>query len=111
MAVSLDERDPRIMSDLAHLMRMKELGYEHVRPISGGRWAGLMRFMFTYAIIVGQMGDESTYDDRWCYETYAAALMALETWDGEGEPEGWHRHPISGRRRKGGDPATEYINR
>lgn len=110
MALSVDERDPRIMSDLTHLMRMKDLGYEHVRPLARGRWAGLMRFMFTYAIIVGRMGDEVGYENRWCYKTYAAALMALETWDGVGEPEGWHRHPDTGRRRENGDPDTEYVN-
>lgn len=110
MAVRVEERDPRILADLTHLMRMKDLGYEQVRPLSGGRWAGIMRFMFTYAIIVGRMGDECGYDDRWCYKTYLGAFTALEAWDGEGEPEGWHRHPTSGRRRTEGDPDTEYVN-
>lgn len=110
MALSVDERDPRIMSDLTHLMRMKDLGYLEVRPLARGRWTGLMQFMFTWAIILGRMGDEHGYDDRWCYKTQADALRALEAWDGEGEPKGWHRHPLTGRRRTDGDPDTEYVN-
>jgi hypothetical protein len=31
-------------------------------------------------------------------------------WDGTGEPEGWFRHPASGRRRPDCDPAQEYVN-
>jgi len=32
-----------------------------------------------------------------------------DQWDGEGEPDGWHRHPHSGRRRSNGDAALEVI--
>jgi hypothetical protein len=45
----------------------------------------------------------------WCYPDYASALAALDAWDGEGEPLGWHRHPDTGRRRENGDPAKEEI--
>lgn len=47
--------------------------------------------------------------DGWCYETLLGAVIALAAWDGEGEPAGWMRHPMSGRRRPGGDPAQEYV--
>ncbi len=50
------------------------------------------------------------YDDGWCYASPIAALMAAVAWDGEGEPDGWHRHVTSGRRRPDGDPAREYVN-
>ena len=33
----------------------------------------------------------------------------MDKWDGTGEPEGWMRHPSSGRRRPGGDPAQEHV--
>lgn len=39
-----------------------------------------------------------------------AAVAALIAWNGEGEPSGWMRHPETGRRRPGGDPAGEYVN-
>ena len=39
----------------------------------------------------------------------AAAVAALESWDGTGEPDGWIREPNSGRRRPGGDASQEYV--
>jgi len=45
----------------------------------------------------------------WQYQSRDAALVALAAWDGEGEPEGWYRHPATGRRRPGGDPAQEFV--
>jgi hypothetical protein len=39
-------------------------------------------------------------------------VRALNEWNPltEKEPKGWFRHPRTGRRRPGGDPAKEYIN-
>lgn len=100
-------------ADLAELAFMVDLvadGYLHVRPLPDGvRWAGLFRFMFTTAIITGRIGDRSCIEDRWCYHTEAVALAALEAWNGEGEPEGWHRHPMSGRRRENGTAELEEV--
>ncbi len=48
--------------------------------------------------------------DVWMYETPVKALLAALSWDGQGEPEGWWRHPATGRRRPGGDPAKQYIS-
>lgn len=50
------------------------------------------------------------YEDVWCYPSVPAAIAAMEAWDGEGEPTGWHRHPATGRRRPEGDPAKEYVH-
>lgn len=48
--------------------------------------------------------------DAYCYPTPAAAIAAGEVWTGEGDaPDGWHRHPTSGRRREGGDPSKEHV--
>lgn len=66
--------------------------------------------MFTDAIIIGDLNDHTGYKDRWCYEK-GKAEIALEEWDGVGEPKGWHRHPSTGRRRPDGDPEQEYINK
>lgn len=73
-------------------------GYRHVKDLGDGRYACLMRLMFTTAIITGRWGDEGAYDDRWCFHTAELARDALEAWTGQGEPEGWHRHPDTGRR-------------
>ena len=77
-----------------------ENGYTDVRNIGGGRWAGLLKFLFTHAIIVGQNNDWGNYEQRWCYHDKASALAAFEAvkdWNNS-EPEGWHRHLPSGRR-------------
>lgn len=51
------------------------------------------------------------FDDGWCYqaEQTEQAWRAVLGWDGEGEPEGWYRHPDTGRRRPDGDPAKEHV--
>ncbi len=83
--------------------------YYNVKILSDGRFVGIYHLLYTHAIIRGQINDIFGYDDRWCYEP-GKANAALEAWDGEGEPEGWHRHPTSGRRRPDGDTSKEYIH-
>lgn len=71
----------------------------------------LVRFLYTTAIVSGL--NEWGYEDRWCYHTYSDAYRALMEWrdDPEApEPDGWHRHPPTGRRRPDGDSEKEYIN-
>lgn len=75
-----------------------ECGYKHIRLMPDGRWAAVYPLLFTAAVIVGRVGDKVGFDDRWCYHDAAAACLALAAWDGCGEPQGWHRHPATGRR-------------
>lgn len=51
------------------------------------------------------------FDDLWCYQAHQAdaAWTAALGWDGEGEPEGWYRHPATGRRRSDGTAASEVV--
>jgi len=51
-----------------------------------------------------------SYTDVYCYLTPARALEAMRAWNGEGEPDGWHRHPQTGRRREDGDPSRERVH-
>ena len=54
---------------------------------------------------------EGGYEDRWCYDEFAEAAGALEDWRAQGfagEPEGWHRHPQTGRRRA--EDGSVYLN-
>jgi hypothetical protein len=71
------------------------------------RWASLAKFLYTVAIVTGtRKGLLYGYDERWCYSDANAALVGLLGWMEAawvGEPDGWHRHPDSGRRR---NPAT-----
>lgn len=87
----------------------KENPYMHVSLINQNQYVALNPYIYTWAIIVGTVGNYENFDNRWCYHSYADALAALMAWDGVGEPEGWHRHPASGRRRENGDPNLESI--
>lgn len=53
--------------------------------------------------------DGEAYEDGWCYhrEGHGKAWIALLTWDGEGEPQGWNKHPFTGRYRRDGTPESE----
>jgi hypothetical protein len=83
-----------------------------VKDAPDGRRVWVIPFAFTSAIIIGPP-DAWSYDDRWCYATSVLAAMYARTWSAEPstEPTGWHRHPTTGRRRPGGNPAHQYINR
>jgi hypothetical protein len=72
-----------------------------VRRIDDEHYMAIGRFMYTHAILKGRIDDLVGYSDRWCYHTPLAAVAAASVWDGSDgtEPEGWHRHPRSGRRR------------
>jgi hypothetical protein len=78
------------------------------RVMPDGRVAWVHKLMYTGSLLVGQIGDRSGYDDRWCFCDMATAEQALKAWDGA-EPEGWHRHPNTGRRRPDGDKEREYV--
>jgi hypothetical protein len=73
--------------------------YSFLKVLPDGEVAWCARLMFTTAILYGWR--EAGYADRWCYETLADARRALMEWEGAPgtEPDGWHRHPSSGRRR------------
>lgn len=55
--------------------------------------------------------DVGIYDDVWDYLSVSAAISALDTWnpDDYAEPDGWNRHPYTGRYRLLGDPRLEYV--
>ena len=84
--------------------------YEKEVNLPDGRSVWIQRKMFTYAILIGPTNG-LVYDQHWCYETKVAAEKALDEWDPftQPEPQGWIRHPVSGRRRPHGDASKEYI--
>lgn len=86
---------------------LKDTGYTDIKAIPGNRYACINRFMYTDAIISGKIGERIGTEGRWCYENYRDAKEALDAWDGKGEPDGWLRHPETGRRRENG---IEYVN-
>lgn len=90
---------------------MAELGFDEIRRLPGGDWVGLYRYAFTVAIVKGVEMDTTTLYDRWCYRTRLEASAALAAWDGmTGEPDGWLRHPASGRCRYDADPERQVLD-
>jgi hypothetical protein len=110
----VNERQLATPEELEWLEKLSKLNnYLAPTPMGDGCYAVLSQFAFTMAIITGNMFDDVGYEDRWCYDSATAAGAALAIWmvNGfEGEPQGWHRHPDSGRRRPEGDKEREYIN-
>lgn len=90
----------------------------HLGATETHRW-DVMPMLYTVAITCAPLENFDftwfAYSDRWCYKSHKAALAAFEDWDpttyvfGVSEPQGWHRHPPTGRRRENGDPSTEEI--
>lgn len=67
--------------------RIVDLGYSAPRKLPTGEWAALTRFAFTVGLIVG-IDAYGNYRARWCFEVPRDALIAPETWNGEGDPPG-----------------------
>lgn len=86
-----------------------ENGWAAHRVLDDGRVLAVAPQIFTYRLVIGPVG-AGWIDDCWCYHDLRTAVDQVGTWDGVGEPTGWHRHPFTGRRRPDGDPAGEYIN-
>jgi len=81
------------------------------RILPDGREARLCPQIYTWRLVVGwPQAMRDGYSDYWCYHRFEDAIAAMTSWDGSGEPCGWHRHPPSGRRRPDGDKAREYVN-
>lgn len=105
------ERPERENVSPSGVRHSEELGVLYERTLPDGRVLQLVPEVFTYKLGVSVAGSQ-VYDDVWDYESYRVALQALDTWDGQGEPQGWVRYldRVLGtyRRRPHGDPAQEY---
>jgi hypothetical protein len=84
-------------------------GFYATRHLDDGRWLVVEPQMFGRArlCVVGAgedlgaaLAEHFGYLAVWDYPSKAAALEALNTWNGIGEPTGWSRHLASGRRRQ-----------
>lgn len=78
--------------------------YVRTRVLPDGRVAGVKRLLFhwTMHVDITEMG----ISEHYCYETADLAIASMESWDGVGDPEHWHKHPKTRRRR---DPRTGEI--
>lgn len=83
-----------------------------LKPLGDGTYVLVRRLLFHWMMVRGDLDDLIGYFDRWCYETEALARAALDAFPvqpgADYEPDGWHRHPKTGRRRPDGDATREY---
>jgi hypothetical protein len=71
-------------------------GYCAVRMLPSGVRIGVIPMLYTGALCVGI--SKFGYERRFCYGDLAEAVLALETWDGKGDPPGaWIKEKPSGR--------------
>jgi hypothetical protein len=61
-------------------------GYSHLKQLRDGKVAAILRFNFTWGLMVGV--NPAGYERRYCYEYSADAARALEDWDGKDHPDG-----------------------
>jgi hypothetical protein len=87
------------------------------KRLDDGRWAMLciMAYDNTRLNVLEHEDDLSEWNfatDFYCYHDRAASIIALTTWDGEGDPTGWVRHMGTGRRREYEPDGTynEWVN-
>lgn len=91
---------------------LKSNDYQCIDQLDDTHWVALYPQLFNYAIVVGRIGDEVGYEDRWDFKDFATAFAAMVVWKAKGyshEPEGWVRHLRSGRRRPDGLKTSEVI--
>lgn len=104
--------DLELLTDQWHLWPgySQGAGPALIRRLDEHRYVAVVPFLFTYGVVWGWLDELRYFEDRWCYHDLTAAVAAATVWNGEQEPDGWHRHPLTGRRRPGGDKTQEYIN-
>lgn len=66
----------------------------------GGRKCAVIRFLFTWGLLVDFTEDDigHSYTARYCYSDPLQMLIGVCTWDGIGDPSGeWAKEKVSGR--------------
>lgn len=77
---------------------LTEMGYYNLMVVEGRGICGLMRFIFTTAIVEGITAND--YKGRWCYPHHLVTecLVAYSIWDGKEDPIGdWIKYKGYGR--------------
>jgi hypothetical protein len=52
-------------------------------------------------LCIGWADDLTGWERGYCYESLTEAFAAADSWNGEGEPEGWFKNLQTGQYRKG----------
>ena len=93
-----------------HTILALEYGVVAERQLPDSRVIQITPQLFGQArLAIGPKGS-TVYDDEWEYPSTLSAINAAGPWDlTQPEPDGWTRHPSTGRRRSHGDASQEYI--
>lgn len=89
---------------------LKEMGYTSWRELEDGTILAVGPMLFGNGRLFIDIS-YSGYEDCYCYDTLEGAHQSMMNYvpEKDKEPEGWKRHPLSGRRRVQGDKSTEWI--
>lgn len=71
-----------------------------------GIHAYVVPMIFNHRVVIGSA---TGIADAFCYADAVKAIVALKAWDGLSEPDGWIKHPATGRYRPDADRTREYI--
>ncbi len=90
--------------------QLETMGYVAWRQVDSV-WLGVAPMTFGKGRLCFDL-NPGGYDDGWCYASLSGAIAAMLQWDlaVAAEPDGWFRHPFTGRRRPNGDAAQEYVS-
>lgn len=90
---------------------MRAWGYIYWRCLPDGMVLAVGPMSFSNGRLFWDV-HQTGYNDFYCYCSVEAAVQGLMAYNPETDPEpqGWHRHASSGRRRPDGDASREYVN-
>lgn len=91
--------------------QLRAMGYIAWRQLDDGSWLGVAPMTFGKGRVCVDL-DPFGYADGYCYTSQVEAINAMQAFDPvrDEEPDGWFRHPQSGRRRPDGDKSKEYLH-
>lgn len=64
----------------------RKAGIDYFKVMPDESLAGVKKQLFTYGIV--SKLDWSSFEQRWCFENAQDARLALDLWDGIGDPSG-----------------------
>ncbi|NCQ51902.1 hypothetical protein GW796_08415 [archaeon] len=90
--------------------QMKDMGYTAWRELPDGIILAVGNMAFGNGRLFVDVNN-CGYEDCYCYDSLELAEKSMKEYnqDVDKEPEGWKRHPFSGRRRENGDKSKEYV--
>lgn len=90
--------------------QMFEMGYSNWRELPDGSILAVGPMLFGNGRLFVDINSYG-YEDCYCYDSLEGAEKSMMEFNPEvdDEPQGWKRHPTSGRRRENGDPAKEIV--